>query len=301
MSEAIKSPFFCSVLSTEKSEPIFGTAVPQQTFLLLEYTGMWNPQILPRSDLSAEVKNWLSGQLKVLPRPRLLFVKCSDSPVDCITFYIVNCREKDPFLLKYQLEKYEDLLKLDVPKLLQSNTPNDNSLLLVCTHGKHDRCCAKFGLPVYQELRKQCGDSVWQCSHVGGDRFAGNVLSLPFGISYGHVTTDEANLLYEKHLRKEILLDKYRGRACYTFVTQAADYYLRQYLSDFAYESFRLLDVKLLEKITWQVTFVRTNDETQQFRVTLTENPKGYTNYLSCDAQTVSSVPSHSLLDITQL
>src|SRR5690606_35152795 len=50
---------------------------------------------------------------------------------------------------------------------------------LVCTHAKHAVCCAVRGRPIAAELATRWPDVVWECSHLGGDRFAGNVVMLP--------------------------------------------------------------------------------------------------------------------------
>ena len=57
----------------------------------------------------------------------------------------------------------------------------------VCTNGQRDLCCARFGLPTYAALRERVGERVWQTTHVGGHRFAPNVLTLPQAALYGRV------------------------------------------------------------------------------------------------------------------
>ena len=61
----------------------------------------------------------------------------------------------------------------------------------VCTHGRHDKCCAKFGSRVCRAFRQEVGERAWECSHVGGDRFAGNVVVFPYGIYYGRVGPED--------------------------------------------------------------------------------------------------------------
>ena len=66
-------------------------------------------------------------------------------------------------------------------------------LLAVCTHGRHDACCAERGRPLAAALAaSRHADAVWECSHIGGDRFAGNLLVLPRGLYYGRVDPDSA-------------------------------------------------------------------------------------------------------------
>ena len=101
-------------------------------------------------------------------------------------------------------------------------------LLLVCTHGKHDRCCARYGRPLYQALAEQADDGwVWQSSHVGGDRFAGNVVVLPDGLYFGRVEPADAWSLLDEYLAGRIDLEHYRGRSAHTFAEQAAERAIR--------------------------------------------------------------------------
>src|SRR5205807_1098717 len=71
-------------------------------------------------------------------------------------------------------------------------------------------------------------DWVWQCSHVGGDRFAGNLVCLPEGLFYGRVDRSIAGALVDEHLAGRILLDLFRGRSAHPVPVQAADRHVRE-------------------------------------------------------------------------
>jgi (2Fe-2S) ferredoxin len=102
-------------------------------------------------------------------------------------------------------------------------------LFLVCTHGKHDPCCARYGRPLFEGLAEQVDEQwVWQTTHVGGDRFAGNLVCLPHGLYYGRVSRAEAATLLDEHLEGRIQLDRYRGRSAYSFPVQAAERSVRE-------------------------------------------------------------------------
>jgi hypothetical protein len=75
------------------------------------------------------------------------------------------------------------LLSLDA----STGEPDDLPLYLVCAHSKHDTCCALRGRPVAAALERERPGRVWECSHIGGERFAANVLLLPSGLMYGRV------------------------------------------------------------------------------------------------------------------
>jgi len=72
-------------------------------------------------------------------------------------------------------------------------------LLLVCTHGRHDQCCAIKGRGVAAALAAAYPDQTWEATHLGGDRFAANVAVLPDGALYGHVSADKAVDLIAAH------------------------------------------------------------------------------------------------------
>ena len=72
----------------------------------------------------------------------------------------------------------------------------------MCTHGRHDACCAERGRPVAAALTAARPEQTWEVSHVGGDRFAANLLVLPEGLYYGQVTADEAPGLAQRARRR---------------------------------------------------------------------------------------------------
>ncbi len=120
-----------------------------------------------------------------------------------------------------ELERHEELRGLD---LLHEVPALDHPLLVVCTHGKHDPCCARYGRPLYEALRDELDERwIWQSSHLGGDRFAGNLICLPEGLYFGRVERGEAPRVLDEYLAGRIELDHYRGRSSQTFPIQAAD------------------------------------------------------------------------------
>ncbi len=95
-------------------------------------------------------------------------------------------------------------------------------ILLVCTHGVHDTCCALRGRPVAAALAARWPDQVWECSHVGGDRFAPNVVVLPDGFYYGNLDPETAVGAIRRHLGGEVVVEHLRGMARFAPPVQAA-------------------------------------------------------------------------------
>lgn len=92
-------------------------------------------------------------------------------------------------------------------------TAEPGPLFLVCTHGRRDRCCARFGVPLARDLAASHPAQVWETTHVGGHRFAANLVILPAGLYYGPVDARAARGAIDAYQRGEITAGGYRGRA----------------------------------------------------------------------------------------
>jgi len=84
-------------------------------------------------------------------------------------------------------------------------------VVLVCTHGQHDPCCALRGRPVGRVLSEHWPESVWECAHVGGDRFAANVVVAPDGVYYGGLDAESSITTIQEHLAGRIHAEHLRG------------------------------------------------------------------------------------------
>ena len=213
----------CAETSRADLEPLSATASRVDTWILLEYRGLWAHDAVDGSTLSAEVKAWVLRQRARFPHARVLFVRRTERrAVDGLKVFVA--RTGGP-LRTLEVERYDDLLELD---LNRAGAPVGHPLFLVCTHGKHDRCCSKYGRPLYDAVREQLDeDWVWQSSHVGGDRFAGNLVVLPDGAYYGRVEPGEAWSVIEAALAGRVHLPRYRGRSLHGFPAQAAELAVR--------------------------------------------------------------------------
>ena len=182
---------FCSEVSLENAEPLAGTASRVDHWLLVEYRGLWSHDALAGSGLSTEVKTHLREQAAARPNTKLLLVRRTQRRGrPGLAVFWGSSAEQGAELYGTEVETHADLLELDVTR---RGDPVGHPLVLVCTHGKHDRCCARYGRPLYQSLEEQAEDDwVWQSSHLGGDRFAGNVVVLPQGLYFGRVEPGEA-------------------------------------------------------------------------------------------------------------
>jgi len=286
--------FYCSNLSRASGEHSFGTASVGGTWLLIEYREAWGAHALEDSTLSAAIKSHLNKFCKTVPRSRFLFIRQERLRPEPISCFIVRSRESAPSIEQFELSSYEDLLKFDLAALAAGGSPEGGvrlevPLYLVCTHGKRDKCCAKFGYALYKSLRegeaKGSGDGgarVWQSSHVGGDRFAANLVCFPHGLFYAHVTEDAGRRIIEGYERREVLLDGYRGRACYSYSVQAAEFFIRAETGLNALDALRYRRHDRTGDRSWRVTFAATDGKLHEAHIAARTSE--YHNYITCQS-----------------
>lgn len=90
--------------------------------------------------------------------------------------------------------------------------------VFVCIHAARDERCGRCGPPLLAAVREAvaaaCLDDVTvrATSHVGGHKYAGNLLVYPEGVWYGYVRPDDAERLVHEHLvGGRVLTDLHRG------------------------------------------------------------------------------------------
>ncbi len=272
---------FCADVSRENDEPLYATASRIDHWLLVEYRGVWGHDAVPSSTLSDEVKRALRARVRSRVHARLLFIRRPERRMEeGLVAYGASSIEDGLSLTRIDFEGYEELAELDV----WHGASVDHPLFLVCTHGKHDRCCARLGRPLFDALAGELDpDWVWQSSHIGGDRFAGNLVCLPEGLYYGRVDRGEALEILDEHLAGRISLGHYRGRSCYSFVAQAAEQAVRVEAGLQAIADLALADVAR-DGDDWLVTFATARGERYEVEVTET---RGDLTYLTCSAEDV--------------
>ena len=197
----------CSDGAAERGDPRLGTAPPQRQWLLVEHPAPW-PVTAP---FGADLPTGLLRQLGH-PELRTLFIRRHgrDGAPDRLEgprrWFV--CR--DGRLRTGLWHEPDDLLASLAP---DGGEAYAGPLLLVCTHGVHDVCCAVKGRPVAQSLSQRWPDETYECSHLGGDRFAPNVLVLPDLACYAGLPPEQAVPTVEAHLAGRTDVSWLRGVA----------------------------------------------------------------------------------------
>lgn len=294
-----KNNYFCAKASRQAQEKIFGTGGIGDIWLLLEYPKPWGNKAIAESDLPEEVKNHLGSFSKESVKIKTLLIKQDVKVKTTFDLFIVYIDELSPKIYKIILQDYRELLKLNTQNLITAQTPLRSSLeksplFLVCTHGKHDKCCAKYGFTTYKYMRDIANENVWQSSHVGGDRFASNVVCFPHGIFYGHVSNEDANVIIDSYNKENIYLKNYRGRVCYSRYGQIAEYFVRKESNITNLNHLILQEITELEPNLWQSVFYSETKKTI-FRLSFSSLKSNFLNYLTCHASEPKPVNQYRL------
>jgi len=279
---------------------MYGTASTVTNWILLEQPGSWGYTALLDSRIPAGTSRTLWRHARDRKLRIVLVRRPSDRrKPDRRHCYLVHTGPETPWMECLELNNPEDLLHLDLDPMAEGQAPDlgrseDGRLFLICTNGRRDPCCAERGRPLAAALAPAFGRFVWECSHIGGDRFAGNLVCFPHGIYFGRVGPEEANSVARAYAEGQLSLNHYRGRSCYPFDVQAAEYFVRRRLGLTGID-----EVKLVE---------RTEEEGRWIRVTFFARGRSVTTVvqsgpalpprpLTCHSVRLSRPPSYEVLE----
>jgi hypothetical protein len=198
----------CADTARERGDPPLGTAPVAGSFLLIEHPGPWRPDALAGAGWSPEVVDALTAAVRRSLGRLLLIRRPGRRPVTTTRAWAVTRVGVGTVWGTWQHEA--DLMVAAASLSAPPSTPpqgrspasqaSPEPVLLVCAHGVHDTCCAVRGRPVATALTGRWPAATWECSHVGGDRFAANVVVLPDGTYYGGLDADSATDVIADHL-----------------------------------------------------------------------------------------------------
>ncbi|MFD8899721.1 MULTISPECIES: sucrase ferredoxin [Streptomyces] len=206
-------PFFCSDAARERGDPIAGTAPYGGVWVLVEHRGGWPANGFDGLGLQPDVKARVYRAAQAV-RARVLLVRRHGrrSSRDSAARWAVLRHEPSGAHRQLWGTWHSDADLAQVAEALDA--PGDAGLppvVLVCAHGQHDPCCAVRGRPVARALSERWPDLVWECAHVGGDRYAANVLVAPDGVYYGGLDGTSSVAVIEEHLAGRIGPEHLRG------------------------------------------------------------------------------------------
>jgi hypothetical protein len=222
----------CATLSRALEEPLHGTASVVRGWVLLEQAGPWGREAVTESRLDPDLARALHRAAEAAHLRLLLIRRPGRGAGQPHTCFVAHTSRRGRWLERRRLDDPAELLELDMAKVVAGERPRfgeeaTEPVYLACTNGRHDRCCATYGRPLALALQASHGELVWESSHVGGDRFAGNLVCLPDGHYFGRVGPADAERVVGLYRKGTIDLDHWRGCCIDPPVVQAAEWFAR--------------------------------------------------------------------------
>lgn len=243
----------CSDTARLAGDPLVATAPPAERWLLVEHCGPWGRRAVTESGLdrtaAAALARWTQTN-----RARVVLVRrpgAGRSLNRPRRWFLVDSRPGREAVRDGEFD--EDRALIDVLSEPAPGAAATDPIYLVCAHGRHDACCAIRGRPVAAALAYRYPQRTWECTHVGGDRFAANLVLLPHGFYYGNVAPELAVDLVELYGRGHLHPALLRGRSSIVPAVQAAQHYARLATGDTAIDSLAVLSVRQDDPATWSV------------------------------------------------
>ena len=226
---------FCTVDSIEAGDPLAGTATHAASNLLISWP---RPKWSRSLRIARDMEDDLAARINRLADNgrRVNLIDQRGRPAFNHRLYLLpegrsfDVERSDLSAFLEALESGNDLSGWASAALT-------GSLVLCCTHGRKDKCCAKFGYAAYQELARTVADrdlpfEVWESSHLGGCRLAASIMVFPAMRKYGRVAPEQVLPLLQHEADGLAYLPCYRGQSLLTPAQQCAEISALEWLSD---------------------------------------------------------------------
>jgi len=200
----------CSAMAEELGEPMIGTVDQRVRWLLVEDRSAWGNEAVG-DVLGAELARAAKER-----RVRILLIRRreGDPASDAVRRAILV----DTATREMAIRSVDDLGDIALEAVADAPVTSfgahmSDPIFLVCTNGKRDACCALRGRALMTALATDHAERIWECTHLGGHRFAGNLVCLPDGIIYGRVSALDGPRLADAYLAGHLDPALLRGRS----------------------------------------------------------------------------------------
>jgi len=221
--------FRCSSAARDRDDPFFATAPPARRWLLVEHPGPWARNALAEGVFDPAVLQALDAFCR-REGARFQLIRrtaARGAPTESRgRFAVVDTAPGREGVRWGRVDDPSELVAA-LDDLERSTEPSTEPVYLVCTHGKHDACCAVQGRPVAAVLAAAHPERTWETTHTGGDRFAANTVLLPHGIVLGRVPATEVLDVAARYDAGEVDPRLVRGRSALSAPVQGAQHHAR--------------------------------------------------------------------------
>lgn len=217
--------FFCSDRSRCVQEDPIGTATPIETYILLESSLPWASDAWETQSLPEDVRAVMSQIKTQYPQTRCLLINQDRTRFRrqrSLILYqrqsrsLVSRFDRYEFTIERPEEAIEILRSFFANRFSTSFITRQTQDILICTHGSHDQCCARYGNPFYVQSKRMVKSlnadvQVWRCSHFGGHRFAPTAITFPDGRVYARLNSFALKAILSRIGPMDFIESTYRG------------------------------------------------------------------------------------------
>lgn len=231
--------FFCTEESQEAGEDLIGSAVAAQIYVLVECPPPWSANAFDSKQVPADLRTLLQEfkQAKRSIRPLLIY---RDRPKQEQHTSVLIFHQQEGLSRGYSKHEFQVSSLEAVAPLVAAYVSGDclnyepvetqTRDILVCTHGSHDKCCAKYGQSFYRQaiatvvrLALDPEVRIWQASHIGGHRFAPTAIAFPDGRYYGRLDQESLTAILTQSGNIQCFNQVYRGWGILPWAAQVVE------------------------------------------------------------------------------
>lgn len=216
----------CAAISAGIAEPLGGMPAKAKAWILLEHPGPW-----PHDAVDAVLGAELAAEIgRRAPNIRINLIRRAREVGRPFCVLAWTSGDK-PWMREGRLGTYADLLDLDLASFaaggpIDFGDEASEPLFAVCTHGRRDACCSEFGLPTHRAVASG-HERTWECTHLGGHRFAANLVCFPHGYGFGRLNPVSGLSAANAYADGRLQLANLRGRSGVPVAAQAAEQAVR--------------------------------------------------------------------------
>lgn len=230
----------CMVGSVLAGEPMAGTAPRAVGWVAIEQSGPWGAKAFTESHLHPGVGAALEAactehglRAALIRRPG----KHSDQGA-AHSVLVAHSAPGRSWLLEGRVDHPHELLTLDWAAVAEGERDvaaaslpgaqtSESPVLLVCTNGSRDQCCAIEGRQVALATHELLPGRVWETTHLSGHRFSATAVTLPSGQVLGRLSAGRGAELVHAIGRDRAPVESLRGRSTWEPRGQVAEIAVR--------------------------------------------------------------------------
>lgn len=220
--------FFCAEQSRQSGVDIIGSASEHQIYVAIECPPPWTTDDMESKGIPDNLRELSEEIYEDYDRFQTRFLLIYNEHLkqeNCTR--VLFFRKPSGFANAYEKQEFHLTDIQDVAPLVQQYVmgepinlqPIDNPTrdILICTHGSRDRCCSRFGNPIYHQALKIVEEyslkqvRIWQVSHIGGHRMAPTAIDFPTARYYGYLDSSSLTSILTCTGDMQNLKTVYRG------------------------------------------------------------------------------------------